>query len=226
VLFWVPLYKKVLYDAFYPIFNGESNYFFSHIDNFFDLVKERKIDFDFLIQNYKDYVKRRSFKAFREKDPATGAYLSIKEAALKYSFETYMSLFLSHIGAKSYTEVDSGLGKSDLLINYQENEYVIEAKVYRYPLQTQKGLKQLAYYCRSISISEGIYLIFASNQVSVWEIADHLQVNIVELIPSKKSIYSDSQDQTLLKQVQAQTKGNSADKQVVTDFIKSISSDT
>ncbi|MCB0842532.1 MAG: AAA-like domain-containing protein, partial [Bacteroidetes bacterium] len=76
--FWVPLYKKRLYTAFYPYTNGEKQYFFNRIENFFDLVKGGEIDFDFLIQNYKDYVKRRSFKAFREKDPETGAYKSIK----------------------------------------------------------------------------------------------------------------------------------------------------
>lgn len=167
VAFWVPLYKKVLYDAFYPIYNGESNYFFNQIENFFDLVKGGEIDFDFLIQNYKDYVKRRSFKAFREKDPNTGEYLSIKEAAMKYSFETYTSLFLARVGARTYTEVDTGLGKSDILINYEGKEYIIEAKVYRESYQVQKGLHQLAYYCRSTSIKEGIYLVFASNLLSV-----------------------------------------------------------
>ena len=175
VAFWVPLYQKVLYDAFYPEINGESDYFFNQLGNFFDLLKEDKIDFDFLIQNYKDYVKRRSFKAFREKDPATGEYLSIKEAALKYSFETYISFFLQHIEAKSYIEAGTGLGQSDILINYQGNEYVIEAKIYRYPLQIQKGLKQLAYYCRSISISEGLYLIFAANQYPVKGIAEGIK---------------------------------------------------
>ncbi|MEZ4847392.1 MAG: hypothetical protein R3B93_01900 [Bacteroidia bacterium] len=165
--FWVPLYKKRLYTAFYPYTNGEKQYFFNRIENFFDLVKGGEIDFDFLIQNYKDYVKRRSFKAFREKDPETGAYKSIKEAALKYSFETYISFFLQHIEAKSYTEPGTGLGLSDMVINYQGKEYVVEAKVYRYPLQVQKGLKQLAYYCQSLSIAEGIYLIFASNHLSV-----------------------------------------------------------
>lgn len=167
VAFWVPLYKKVLYDAFYPIYNGESNYFFNQIENFFDLVKGGKIDFDFLMQNYKDYVKKRSFKAFREKNPNTGEYLSIKEAALKYSFETYVSLFLDRVGAKTYTEADTGLGKSDILVNFEGNEYIIEAKIYRESYQVQKGLRQLAYYCRSINISEGIYLVFASNKFEV-----------------------------------------------------------
>ncbi len=165
VEFWVPLYKKVLYDAFYPIFNGESAYFFNQFANFFDLIKDGKIDFDLLISNYKDYVKRRSFKAFREKDELTGEYKSIKEAALRYSFETYISLFLERIDAKSYWEADSGLGRSDILVNFDKQEYVIETKVYRESYQVKKGLQQLAYYCRSLNIDEGIYLVFISNKL-------------------------------------------------------------
>lgn len=176
VIFWVPLYKKRLYKAFYPYTNGEKQYFFNRVENFFDLVKGGKIDFDFLIQNYKDYVKRRSFKAFREKDPETNAYLSLKEAALKYSFETYISLFLERIEARSYIEVDAGLGRSDLLINYQNQEYVIETKIYRESYQVQQGLKQLAYYCKSLKIPEGLYLIFASNTVPVKGISEGIQV--------------------------------------------------
>ena len=164
---WVPLYKKRIYKAFYPYTNGERGYFFNQLANFFDLVEGGKINFDFLIDNYKNYVKRRSFKAFREKDETTGKYKSIKEAALKYSFETYISLFLERIEAKSYLEADTGLGRSDLLVNYRGQEYVIETKVYRDSYQAKKGLKQLAYYCQSVNIPEGLYLLFASNTLKV-----------------------------------------------------------
>ncbi|MCB0579723.1 MAG: ATP-binding protein [Phaeodactylibacter sp.] len=175
VEFWVPLYKKRLYKAFYPHINGEDSQFFNQLPNFFDLIKDGKIDFDFLISNYKNYVKRRSFKAFREKDEATGEYKSIKEAALKYSFETYISLFLERIEAKSYLEADTGLGRSDIIVNYKGAEYVIETKIYRDSYQIRKGLKQLAYYCQSINIPEGLYLIFASNQLKVMGIEEGIQ---------------------------------------------------
>ena len=152
VEFWTPLYKKRLYKAFYPYINGEDGQFFNQLANFFDLIKDGKIDFDFLIANYKNYVKRRSFRAFREKDKTTGKYKSIKEAALKYSFETYISLFLERIEAKSYLEADTGLGQSDIIVNFRGKEYVIEAKIYRDSYQVRKGLNQLAYYCDSINI--------------------------------------------------------------------------
>ena len=99
----------------------------------------------------------------------------MREAALKYSFETYISLFLQHIEAQSYTEPGTGLGRSDILVNYQGQEYVIETKIYRYPLQVQKGLKQLAYYCNSINIYEGLYMVFASNKVPVKGISEGTQ---------------------------------------------------
>ncbi|MCB0579788.1 MAG: AAA-like domain-containing protein [Phaeodactylibacter sp.] len=175
VEFWVPLYKKRIYKAFYPYTNGEKGFFFNQVADFFDLVKDGKIDFDFLIANYKNYVKRRSFKAFREKDEATGQYKSIKEAALKYSFETYISLFLERIEAKSYLEADTGLGRSDIIVNFRAREYVIETKIYRDSYQAGKGLKQLAYYCQSINIPEGLYLLFASNQLQVMGIEEGVQ---------------------------------------------------
>ncbi|MCX6580404.1 MAG: hypothetical protein NT166_09485, partial [Candidatus Aminicenantes bacterium] len=92
VEFWVPMYRKAVYAAFYPYTNGESGRFLKNID-FKALFcmgedgKSRRLNFDLIIGHYKDYVKKRSFKYFREKDPATGRYKSLKEAALAYSFE-------------------------------------------------------------------------------------------------------------------------------------------
>jgi hypothetical protein len=167
VVFNVPLYKKALLDAFHPHSNGESDLFFRDLD--FDSLFYKKgiIDFDSLINNYKQYVKRRSFKYFREKDPETGEYLNLKEAALAYSFETYIQSFLQEVGGKSYLEPHTGLGRSDLIINLNQHEYVIEFKIYRNTSQFERGKKQLAHYCQSIGISEGIYLVFTPNTVKL-----------------------------------------------------------
>lgn len=79
VIFWVPLYKKVLYDVFYPYTNGEGSLFFMTID-FDDLFTDNgRINFDFLMTNFKEYVKKRSFRYFREKDEVTGEFKQIKE---------------------------------------------------------------------------------------------------------------------------------------------------
>jgi hypothetical protein len=83
------------------------------------------------MDHYKDYVKRRSFKYFREKDKETGGYKNIKEAALAYSFETYIQTLVQVFEGKSYLEPHTGLGRCDLLLNIENREYVIEFKIFR-----------------------------------------------------------------------------------------------
>jgi len=91
VAFWVPFYKKRLYKAFYPYTNGEKASILRSIavNTLFDT--NRNIKFDELISAYKEYVKRRGFKVFMEKDEK-GNYKSLKESALIYSFETYIQV--------------------------------------------------------------------------------------------------------------------------------------
>jgi len=168
VTFWVPFYKKRLYNAFYPYTNGEKTDILRSIAvrELFDA--NDKLNLNKLIGGYKAYVKRRGFNVFREKDE-TGKYQSIKESALIYSFETYIQAFLQVVDGKSYREADTGLGKSDLIINVKSMEYLIESKIYYYENQFLKGKKQLAYYCKSLGLNYGIYLVFCPNNVNYSE---------------------------------------------------------
>jgi hypothetical protein len=180
VEFWVPMYKKAVYDAFYPFSNGESGRFLRNID-LRTLVcmgedgKSRGLNFDLIISHYKDYVKRRSFKYFREKDGETGRYKSIKEAALAYSFETYIQALVQVFEGKSYLEPHSGLGRCDLLINIDNHEYVIEFKIFRDIFQFEKGKTQLAYYAKSLGLKEAIYLVFVPNTVNLGDIREEVE---------------------------------------------------
>lgn len=172
VEFWVPMYMKAVYAAFYPYTNGERGRFLKNIDlrTLFCLGedgKSRRLNFDLIIGHYKDYVKRRSFKYFREKDPATGRFKSIKEAALAYSFETYIQALVQVFEGKSYQEPHSGLGRCDLIINIENNEYVIEFKIFRDIFQFEKGRTQLAYYAKTLGLNEAIYLVFVPNTVNL-----------------------------------------------------------
>jgi hypothetical protein len=175
VEFWVPMYKKALYDAFYPIFNGESSRFFRNVDFKTLFYKNGRLNFDILIDNYKDYVKRRSFKYFREKDENTGKYKSIKEAALAYSFETYIQTLVQTLEGKSYLEPHTSLGRCDLVINIENCEYVVEFKIFRDMVRFEKGKKQLAFYCGSVGIAEGIYLVFVPNTVTLPSIKEGVE---------------------------------------------------
>ena len=159
VIFWVPFYKKRLYDAFYPYTNGEKKLIAEDIyaPDYFD--SEGNLKINKLISEYKSYVKRRGFKVFLEKDNK-GNYIGIKESALIYSFETFIHAFITQSGGRIYREADTGLGKSDMIINIKGKEHLIETKVYYAYRQFETGKKQLAYYCKTIGQKEGIYLVF------------------------------------------------------------------
>ena len=177
VTFWVPFYKKRLYKAFYPYTNGEKSNILRSIavSELFD--QNNKLKLNKLIDGYKTYVKRRGFNVFREKDKE-GNYKSIKESALIYSFETYIQAFLQVVDGKSYREADTGLGKSDLIINVKSEEYLIETKIYYYETQFLTGKKQLAYYCNSIGLKKGIYLVFCPTDVNYSETIKEQTENI------------------------------------------------
>ncbi len=168
VAFWVPFYKKCLYDAFYPYTNGEQRQITRTIfaEEYFDENDELKLDK--LIETYKEYIKRRGFNPHREKDE-NGKYKSIKEAALIYSFETYIHAFITQTEGKIYREANTGLGKSDMIVNVKNKEYLIETKIYYANKQFTDGKKQLSYYCKSLGLNKGIYLVYCPNGIRYQE---------------------------------------------------------
>jgi len=52
-----------------------------------------------------------------------------------------------------------------LIINIHSEEYLIESKIYYYESQFNEGKKQLAYYCNSLGLKQGIYLVFYPNTI-------------------------------------------------------------
>lgn len=162
VAFWVPMYRKAVYDAFYPYSNGETNQQMREINLAGFFMHEGKIDFDKLIEGYRTYVKRRGFRYFREKDN-DGNWKQIKEAAMVYSFESFIQTLLQALEGKSYLEPHAGQGNCDMIINIDGTETVLEFKIYRDQARFEKGKTQVAYYSRSLSISECVYLVFVSS---------------------------------------------------------------
>ena len=159
VAFWVPLYKKRLYKSFYPYLNGESDKIERDMDYQKFLVKG-KIDFDAIIKSYQNYVKESGFRQFRIDHSEQSNRKMIKEAGLVYSFDTFIQIFLRMIDAKSYLEVGKGLGRCDMLINHQKEEYILEFKVFRNLKLFEKGKEQLAYYCSRANLRQGFYIVF------------------------------------------------------------------
>ncbi len=193
VTFWVPFYKKRLYDAFYPYMNGEERQISRTIfsQEYFTETGDLKIEK--LIATYKEYVKRRGFNPHREKDEA-GNYKSIKEAALIYSFETYIHAFITQTEGKIYREANTGLGKSDIIVNVKNKEYLIETKIYyAAPKQFYEGKKQLAYYCDSLGINKGCYLVYCPNDIKY---PDFVNENIETINDVEISTYLIEYDET------------------------------
>jgi hypothetical protein len=165
VTFLVPLYRKCLHAAFYPYINGESGRIGGtiNIDDYF--LPNGALNIDMVIDGYKKYALRRKFRYFREKN-IKGRYITLKEATLVYSFETYLTAFLTMVDGKTYIEAHTGIGRTDLLINVANEEFVVEAKVYSDIVKFRRGKKQLAQYAKSLSLPEAIYLVFVESEIT------------------------------------------------------------
>ncbi len=165
VCFRVPLYQKCLYMAFYPYMNGEGKRIGSTIvvEDYF--TAEGSLLIDKVVESYKKYDLRRKFRYFREKNKH-GRYMTLKEATLVYSFETYLTAFLDMVDGKTYIEAQTGVGRTDLLINVNHQEFVVEAKVYSDIVKFRRGKQQLAQYVQSLSLESGIYLVFVESEIT------------------------------------------------------------
>ena len=171
VTFKVPLYKKCIHAAFYPYLNGEEVRIQENIESkkYFDAVGN--LNLDSVIKEYQIYAQRRGFQYFRDKDEA-GNYTSIQEAALVYSFETFINAFLGVVRGKSYLEANTSLGRTDLLINVDGYEQVVEAKVYKNITQFEDGKAQLAYYAQHLGLNQAYYLVFANSEMTHPEVVE------------------------------------------------------
>ncbi len=165
VCFRVPMYQKCLYMAFYPYMNGEGKRIGSTINVEDYFTEDGTLLIDKVIDSYKKYALRRKFHYFREKNK-NGQYMTLKEATLVYSFETYLTAFLDMVDGKTYIEAQTGVGRTDLLINVNQKEFVVEAKIYSDIVKFKRGKKQLAQYVKSLSLTSGIYLVFMESEIS------------------------------------------------------------
>ena len=175
ITFWVPLYKKRLQKYFYPLMNGEAQHIQANIwiDNY--LTADKKVNMDKIIKEYQAYAQRRGFRYFIETDE-DGKPKGLREAALMYSFETFIQSFLEVFKGKSYLEPHVALGRSNLIINILNNEWVIEAKIYHNITQFSDGKAQLAYYIKSLGLDKCIYLVFVNKEVTNPHVLEGVEV--------------------------------------------------
>jgi AAA-like domain len=165
IMFPVPLYRKCLHAAFAAPMNGEAEEIRANLIVSDYFTTDGSVDMDKIIREYQIYAKRRGFRYFMHKDEK-GKITGLKEAALVYSFDTFIHSFLAVLKGKSYLEPHVALGRSDLLINIKGSEFVIETKIFYDSTQFEEGKTQLAYYIKRLNLTEGIYLVFAKSTIT------------------------------------------------------------
>jgi hypothetical protein len=170
----VPFYKKALITAFRPLINGETQYYINSPHETINkyLTPENGLNVNALLKEYRAYVRRRGFRAFDTEH--------LKEGAWHYSLDGFINFFIQCLEGQTFVEVPSGRGRTDILILYQNQKYIIETKrfVNRYYFQQGKG--QLAEYLQSEALVEGYYVVFSQKHTET----DKL--NFEELIQGKR----------------------------------------
>ncbi|MEZ4861598.1 MAG: AAA-like domain-containing protein [Caldilineaceae bacterium] len=150
----IPLYSKSLITAFRPLINGESKHYVTAHDTFRDYLTGDGINVNALLTKYCDYVRRRGFHAFDTNH--------LKEGAWHYSLDGFINFFIQRLGGDTLIETPSGRGRTDILILYQQQKYLIETKIFTDQSYFQNGKHQLADYLTTEGLSEGYYVVFSN----------------------------------------------------------------
>ena len=150
----VPLYSKCLIAAFRPPINGETLYYFTGQESFAAYVTDDGLNLHAMLHKYRDYVRRRGFRAFDTKQ--------LKEGAWHYSLDGFINFAIQGLGGDTLVEVPSGRGRTDIFIRYKAQKYVIETKIYTDESYVQNGKYQLADYLEAEQLDEGYYVVFSS----------------------------------------------------------------
>ncbi|MEM7531029.1 MAG: AAA-like domain-containing protein [Chloroflexota bacterium] len=151
----VPLYSKCLITAFRPPINGETYHYYTRQESLAAYVTDTGLNIQAMLRKYRDYVRRRGFRAFDTKQ--------LKEGAWHYSLDGFINFAIQGLGGDTQVEVPSGRGRTDIFIRYHNKKYIIETKIYTNDTYFKNGKYQLAEYLDSEQLDEGYYVVF-SNQ--------------------------------------------------------------
>jgi len=139
----VPLYSKRLITAFRPPINGETLHYFTGLESFTAYVTDDGLNLHAMLRKYRDYVRRRGFRAFDTKQ--------LKEGAWHYSLDGFINFAIQGLGGDTLIEVP-----------YHDKKYVIETKIYTDESYYQNGKYQLADYLEAEQLDEGYYVVFSN----------------------------------------------------------------
>ena len=151
-----PIYQQRILQAFKPTFNGLEGEYFSEEngDDFIDyLTPDGVIEMEQLLNNFQAFIARVGFRILQVPDTP-------QEYVGQHLLYAYLDQFVQIVGANMFLEVQTGRGRIDLLIVYNQQKYIVETKIWEGDRYYQAGKKQLAAYLKLESLQEGYYVVF------------------------------------------------------------------
>lgn len=151
-----PIYQHRILQTFKPPFNGLEGEYFSEEngDDFIDyLTPDGVIEMEALLDNFKDFIARVGFRILQVPDTP-------QEYVGQHLLYAYLDHFVNIVGANMFLEVQTGRGRIDLLIVYNQQKYIVETKIWEGDRYYQAGKKQLAAYLKLEGTRAGYYVVF------------------------------------------------------------------
>ncbi|MCY3741543.1 MAG: AAA-like domain-containing protein [Candidatus Poribacteria bacterium] len=151
-----PIYHYCIMDAFKPIVNGLEQEYLPEDDRteFQDyLTPDGQIQMAALLDNFRDFIARVGFRILQVPDTP-------REYVGQHMLFAYLEQFVQSVGGTMYLEVQTGRGRTDILILHRNRKYIVETKIWGGDRRYQAGKAQLAAYVKLEQAEEGYYVVF------------------------------------------------------------------
>ena len=180
-----PIYLHCILQAFKPLVNGlEEEYFPENHDY---LTPTGQIELTALLDNFRDFIARTGFRILQVPDTP-------QESVGRHLLLAYIDEFVRQIGGVMYIEAQTGRGRMDIILIYNNRKYIIETKVWRGMQRYEAGKQQLAAYLKLEGATEGYYVVFdhrqeAESRVETETLAENLTIRsyiipVIQEMPS------------------------------------------
>ena len=146
-----PIYLYRILQAFKPLVNGLEQEYFP--ENYDYLTPIGQIELTALLDNFRDFIARAGFRILQVPDTP-------QESVGRHLLLAYIDEFVRRIGGVMYIEAQTGRGRMDIILIYNNQKYIIETKVWRGMQRYQAGKQQLAAYLKLEGATEGYYVVF------------------------------------------------------------------
>ena len=151
-----PIYQYRVMQAFKPAVNGlEQGYLPEDTRTGFKdyLTPDGQIQMAALLDNFCDFIARAGFRILQV--PETP-----QEYVGQHLLFAYLEQFVRIVGGMMYLEVQTGRGRMDILICYNQKKYIVETKIWGGDMRYAAGKMQLSTYVKLEAAEAGYYIVF------------------------------------------------------------------